>query len=541
MTLRHYIRPNVMSILLASTALATSAAWASPGVAATQEQPIVIAQAPSFEAIDRDKAKEKAQEKIRDKIREKVRNERSQRTDEAPEAQPPAAASPPAVQIPRPAPPAAEQPPARPKSLPGATQERREDRRDQRRDDRASDPRPEEKKQAPAVQVPRPAPPAAEQPPARPQSLPGATQERREDRRDQRRDDRASDPRPEEKKQAPAEQPRDRPDPAAQTTAPGVVPPPTRVRDAREFMRRPGERPERKVDEVRRERREIREGDRLIIREGDRNIIREGERTIVRHNESNRFAVNARNVRTERRGANVETVVERGDGVRIISVVAPDGRLIRRARRDRDGREIVLIDNSFAVAGAVSMFIQLAEPEIRIPRDRYVVEMRRARSRDIYGAFIAPPVVPIVERYTLEQVRYNAPLRNRMPRVDLDITFETGSWQLSSEQVDRLSVIAENLNRVIERNPREVFLVEGHTDAVGSDEDNLLLSDRRAESVAVALTVQFNVPPENLVTQGYGKRYLKVQTSGPEEANRRVAVRRITPLMEQQARNTGAR
>jgi len=57
------------------------------------------------------------------------------------------------------------------------------------------------------------------------------------------------------------------------------------------------------------------------------------------------------------------------------------------------------------------------------------------------------------------------------------------------------------------------------------------LSDRRDEAVAVALTEQFRVPPENLVTQGYGEQYLKVQTQGPSRANRRVAVRRITPLI----------
>ena len=79
-----------------------------------------------------------------------------------------------------------------------------------------------------------------------------------------------------------------------------------------------------------------------------------------------------------------------------------------------------------------------------------------------------------------------------------------------------------------------MFLIEGHTDAVGTDEDNLSLSDRRAETVAIALTEQFNVPPENLITQGYGEEYLKVQTETAEPANRRVAVRRITPLMAQE-------
>ena len=58
------------------------------------------------------------------------------------------------------------------------------------------------------------------------------------------------------------------------------------------------------------------------------------------------------------------------------------------------------------------------------------------------------------------------------------------------------------------------------------------LSDRRAESVANVLSEQFEVPPENLVTQGYGEQYLKVQTDAPDRINRRVAVRRITPLME---------
>ena len=87
------------------------------------------------------------------------------------------------------------------------------------------------------------------------------------------------------------------------------------------------------------------------------------------------------------------------------------------------------------------------------------------------------------------------------------------------------------MNRIIDRNPGEMFLIEGHTDAVGSDDDNLSLSDRRAESVAIILTEEFGVPPENLTTQGYGEQYLKVPTDGPERLNRRVAVRKITPLL----------
>ena len=76
-----------------------------------------------------------------------------------------------------------------------------------------------------------------------------------------------------------------------------------------------------------------------------------------------------------------------------------------------------------------------------------------------------------------------------------------------------------------------MFLIEGHTDAVGSDEDNLTLSDRRAETVALILSEEFGVPAENLTTQGYGEQFLKVPTDGPERLNRRTAARRITPLL----------
>ena len=67
-----------------------------------------------------------------------------------------------------------------------------------------------------------------------------------------------------------------------------------------------------------------------------------------------------------------------------------------------------------------------------------------------------------------------------------------------------------------------MFLIEGHTDSVGEDVDNLSLSDRRAEAVAQVLSEEFNVPAENLTTQGYGEQHLKVPTDGPERRNRRV-------------------
>jgi outer membrane protein OmpA-like peptidoglycan-associated protein len=63
------------------------------------------------------------------------------------------------------------------------------------------------------------------------------------------------------------------------------------------------------------------------------------------------------------------------------------------------------------------------------------------------------------------------------------------------------------------------------------DRSNLVLSDKRAESVANLLTEVYDIPAENLVTQGYGERFLKIRTQAPEQENRRVTIRRVTPLV----------
>ena len=80
-------------------------------------------------------------------------------------------------------------------------------------------------------------------------------------------------------------------------------------------------------------------------------------------------------------------------------------------------------------------------------------------------------------------------------------------------------------------------MIEGHTDAVGNPEDNLSLSDRRAETVASILIEQFGIPAENLVTQGYGAQYLKIPTQEPNRLNRRVAIRPIGALLAGNYRN----
>ena len=288
------------------------------------------------------------------------------------------------------------------------------------------------------------------------------------------------------------------------------------------------------MDDFRGERRETEQNGRKVFTEPGRVIVVDpGGQSFIRHNEVNRFRVGARDVRTQQVGADTRTIVVRPDGTQIITVTGRDGGLLRRIRRDERGREIIIIDNSFrGPRAAGGFFIDLPPPIIRIPRDRYIVEAETASPDLIYDTLIAPPVERIDRRYTLDQIRYSPSVRQRMPSIDLDtITFETGSWEIPPDQASKLQAIADGLNHAITANPRAVFLIEGHTDAVGADIDNLSLSDRRAQSAAELLTQQFQVPAENLTSQGYGEQYLKIDTQGPERQNRRVTIRNITPLL----------
>jgi outer membrane protein OmpA-like peptidoglycan-associated protein len=288
----------------------------------------------------------------------------------------------------------------------------------------------------------------------------------------------------------------------------------------------------RRLDALRGERKETKEGDRTIIRERDRTIVRQGNRAIIRHDDDKRFRHGGGNEQVVRRGDHTERVIQRPNGVRVVTTVDAHGRVIRRSRFV-NGREYVLFRNR--PSSSFNFIINVPPPVIHIPRERYIVEYRDAPPTLIYDTLIAPPVMDLDRTFSMDEVLYNYDVRARMPRIDIDsITFDSGSWDIRPDQAAKLEPIAHAMLRAIQANPNEVYLIEGHTDAVGTEDDNLSLSDRRAQAVTEVLTEEFGVPPENMIPQGYGEQNLKVPTQGSDERNRYVSVRRVTPLLAQQ-------
>jgi outer membrane protein OmpA-like peptidoglycan-associated protein len=287
-----------------------------------------------------------------------------------------------------------------------------------------------------------------------------------------------------------------------------------------------------------------RDRDRDRDRDG-RVIISIDNQTVVRHDDSRRFYEDGRRPEYERLGdGRYREVVERSDGTRVVTIRNRYGEVVQRSRIVRGGEEYVLYyapelledrgdDYTWRDPGD-----DLPPMRLGVPIDDYIIDTSSEPDRDYYRFLEQPPVERVERPYSLDEVRYSARIRDKVPRIDLDtITFATGSAEIPMNQASSLRKVADAINKVLEKDPSETFLIEGHTDAVGSDDSNLVLSDRRAESVAVVLSDAFGIPPENMTTQGYGERYLKVDTEAANQENRRVTIRRITPLVKPVASN----
>jgi len=237
-------------------------------------------------------------------------------------------------------------------------------------------------------------------------------------------------------------------------------------------------------------------------------------------------------------GGRTREVILRPDGSQLITIRDRYGDIIRRSRIEPDGREILLVyvDDRYQRYDDQGRWIDpgrdLPPLRLRIPAREYVLDASFADRQRVAGFLQQPPVERLERYYTIDEVKRSSRIRDMVRRLEIgDLTFETNSANIAPDQINSLSAVANAMLDLLDRNPAETFLIEGHTDAVGADLYNLELSDRRAESVAYALTRVYGIPPENLATQGYGKRYLKVNTPFAERLNRRVTIRRITPLI----------
>ncbi len=99
---------------------------------------------------------------------------------------------------------------------------------------------------------------------------------------------------------------------------------------------------------------------------------------------------------------------------------------------------------------------------------------------------------------------------------DSGLMFDFDSFALTSNTQYNLTELAKTLNKY----PDTDILIEGHTDKSGTDEYNLMLSERRANAVKNYLSAQ-QVKSDRIDAKGYGETQL---ISEEDLVNRRVEV-----------------
>ena len=106
--------------------------------------------------------------------------------------------------------------------------------------------------------------------------------------------------------------------------------------------------------------------------------------------------------------------------------------------------------------------------------------------------------------------------------LSLTIPFESNQTTLSEIQYIRIQQLA----RLLKNNPQSRISLSGHTDNSGNAQDNLRISEQRAQSIKQALVEFFAIDAQRISAQGFGDSQPMVsnQTISGRERNRRVDI-----------------
>ena len=108
------------------------------------------------------------------------------------------------------------------------------------------------------------------------------------------------------------------------------------------------------------------------------------------------------------------------------------------------------------------------------------------------------------------------------PVASLRVSFEFGSYALTSESEAQLDKVGQALKSSSLRG--DLFLIEGHTDGVGTGDYNRTLSENRANAAKQYLVEVAGIEPGRLQSVGRGEQQLLEPENPQSRANRRVQI-----------------
>ena len=112
--------------------------------------------------------------------------------------------------------------------------------------------------------------------------------------------------------------------------------------------------------------------------------------------------------------------------------------------------------------------------------------------------------------------------RNKLPSLDIEINFGFNSAEIDPGSLKDLRTLGTALTD--SRLAESQILLNGHTDAKGSKDYNLKLSQSRADAVQSFLVSEFSIDPDRIISVGFGEERLKEKDSPTSSVNRRVEI-----------------
>jgi OOP family OmpA-OmpF porin len=147
--------------------------------------------------------------------------------------------------------------------------------------------------------------------------------------------------------------------------------------------------------------------------------------------------------------------------------------------------------------------------------------------------------VPALRQQVVERVKSKAnpvalkrppvaPQLTRLPHLNLDITFNPDSPVIRPDSYRTLGRVADAL-----ADPRLSsfgFLIVGHTDSSGRRDENLTLSQRRADAFRDVLVTTFKISPKRIQSIGLGEEQLLDADHPKAPVNQQVQVVTVRKL-----------
>ncbi len=149
---------------------------------------------------------------------------------------------------------------------------------------------------------------------------------------------------------------------------------------------------------------------------------------------------------------------------------------------------------------------QQVDPAVEAKEAKFVNSLRNRPTRSL----------SLGEREEVAQLAANK------PKIDLEIRFEYNSADISKASMQAVQDLGKALSDPTLKG--STFVVAGHTDAIGGEEYNQGLSERRADTIKKYLNEKYGINGSDLVTVGYGKTKPKDANAPMDPANRRVQV-----------------